>query len=76
MAPLRIVEARSLPWMTQEGHRDDYGEPRMIEVAEPDGRGAARYPHPGSDAELYLHEAQIPPDTETKVHADETDEII
>ena len=76
MPKIQVVEAGSMPWMTQDEDGPD-GERRLIEIPEPDDeRSAARHPHPGSDTQLYLHEAQLPPNKQVASHAHRSDEII
>ena len=72
MAAIRMVDPSDVPWVAPiEGQSGE-----MAPVPEGDERSAVRFLHPGSDTELYLHEARTLPNTEIAVHAHRTDEII
>jgi quercetin dioxygenase-like cupin family protein len=72
MAKIRIVDSDTARWMTpKEGQGGE-----MVEVDEPGDLGAVRYHHPGSDSELYLHEAHTAPNVVIEPHVHREDEII
>ena len=48
----------------------------MVPIDEPGDNGAVRYLHPGSETDLYLHEAHTPPNAVIEAHVHHSDEII
>ena len=72
MGKIRVVDYNQLPWL----YRSDGHAGEMVEVEPPGANGGARFPHPGSETELYLHEARAKPNAVIEAHVHRTDEII
>jgi hypothetical protein len=75
MATLRIIDHESLSWLgpRDEGEPDEQG---LVVLPASDQREAIRYPHRGSETELYLHESRVPAGFEMPAHAHRESEII